>query len=425
MPVPAPAPAPSSRSTGRPLPPEQPPTTQPATDSERPDAKQPAPERPDTERPATKGPDSKRPAAEQAAVTKQAAVTERPPAPERPTETTTRLRPIRDPRAAAATPRRTPAPPSPSPADPARPPARPVPAPRPGTAPAPGSPYDTWALAAQGQSQGRSQGHGQDSQGPVPAETTTRLRPVPGRRPGRVVAAATCAVLAAGLVGGAVTGALLADRGADERAEPPGFTPARALWHNAPVDTLFPRTLAGPAAGPGGAPRTWTRIVIAPDSPCSAATLPPKLYAALKAVGCDRVLRATYTDATSSQVTTVALAFTGADPAATRELASHAPDELPPALAGPGTVAEHFGAPQRASWWRHVLADLPVVVTTVSGFADGRTVAVPEPATRAMTPKRTSAVAQAGLGHEAKGVGDAVEQALRRTVAATAEEDQR
>ncbi|MEU3078720.1 hypothetical protein [Streptomyces laurentii] len=324
---------------------------------------------------------------------------------ERPTETTTRLRPIRDSRTAPV-PRTTPAPPSP--ARPARPPARPVPAPRTGAAPAPGYPYDTWALGA-----------------PTPAETTTRLRPVPGRRTGRVVGAAVCAVLAAGLVGGAAAGALLTDSGPNERDEPPGFTPARALWHDAPVDTLFPRTLPGPSAGPGGAPRTWTRIVVATDTACSAENLPPKLYAALSAVGCDRVLRATYTDATSSQVVTVALAFTQADPATMKTLGARAADELPPALAGPGTVAAHFGAAQRASWWRHVPADLPVVVTTVSGFADGRTVAAPEPAARAMTPKRTSPVAQAGLGHEAKGVGEAVEQALRRTVAATVEEDKR
>ncbi|MFE7412674.1 hypothetical protein [Streptomyces laurentii] len=324
---------------------------------------------------------------------------------ERPTETTTRLRPIRDSRTAPA-PRTTPAPPPP--ARPAQPPARPVPAPRTGAAPPAAYPYDTWALGA-----------------PTPAETTTRLRPVQGRRTGRVVGAAVCAVLAAGLVGGAAAGALLTDSGPNERDEPPGFTPARALWHDAPVDTLFPRTLPGPSAGPGGAPRTWTRIVVAPDTACSARNLPPKLYAALSAVGCDRVLRATYTDATSSQVVTVALAFTQADPATMKTLGARAADELPPALAGPGTVAAHFGAAQRASWWRHVPADLPVVVTTVSGFADGRTVAVPEPAARAMTPKRTSPVAQAGLGHEAKGVGEAVEQALRRTVAATVEEDKR
>ncbi|MFI8827148.1 hypothetical protein [Streptomyces sp. NPDC053431] len=366
------------------------------------------------------------------------------PGAEAPTETTTRLRPVRDDRPAPSpgagpvgTDRPAPA------AGPARayqptpggPPTRgaqsgrehrPAPAPRfappggtiasggttpPGAATLPGGhgyAYDAWALGAE-----------------TPVETTTRLRPVRERHTGRVVGAAACAVLALGLVGGALTGAVLAGSGAGQPAEAAGYTPARALWHNAPVDTLFPRTLAGAAAGPGGSARTWTRIVVAPDAPCTAATLPKELGTALGTVGCERVLRATYTDATSSHVVTVALVFTGADAPTMRTLGSRAADEVPPALAGPGTVAARFGAAQRASWWRHILPDLPVVVTSVSGFADGRAVAEPEPADRAMTPKRTTAVAQAGLGHEAKGVADAVERALRRTVAATVEEDQR
>ncbi|MFF5976202.1 hypothetical protein ACFY7C_32325 [Streptomyces sp. NPDC012769] len=315
---------------------------------------------------------------------------------ETPAETTTRLRPVRDSRPAAGP---APAPvPGPAPARPTTAPAAP---------PAPAYAYDPWALGPE-----------------TAAETTTRLRPVRDRSTGRVVAAAACAVLALGLVGGAVTGAVLAGSGAGEAAEPPGYTPARALWHNAPVDTLFPRTLPGPAAGPGGSARTWTRIVVAPDAPCTAATLPKGLHTALKTVGCERVLRATYTDATSSHVTTVALVFTQADPATMRTLGSRAADEPAPALSGPGTVAAAFGDRQRASWWRHILTDLPVVVTAVSGFADGRAVTEPESADRAMTPKRTTPVAQAGLGHEAKGVGDAVERALRKTVAATVKEDQ-
>ncbi|MFI8964318.1 hypothetical protein ACIGO8_19625 [Streptomyces sp. NPDC053493] len=297
-------------------------------------------------------------------------------------ETTTRLRPIRD--------------------------TGPVRAGSNGRAPRTPYAYDPWALG-----------------GEAAVETTTRLRPVRDRHAGRVVAAAACAVLALGLVGGALTGALLAGSGAGEPAEPAGFTPARALWHNAPVDTLFPPTLAGPSAGPGGSARTWTRIVVAPDAPCTAASLPKALNTTLRTVGCDRVLRATYTDATSSNVTTVALVFTQADPATMKTLGSRAADEPPPALSAPATVAARFGDRQRGSWWRHVLPDLPVVVTAVSGFADGRDVAEPEPADRATTPKRETAVAQAGLGHEAKGVGDAVERALRRTVAAGLQEDQR
>ncbi|MEV7280165.1 hypothetical protein [Streptomyces sp. NPDC093111] len=330
-----------------------------------------------------------------------------PPAPPRPpaapaqplpaVETTTRLRPIRDTE------------PVPAPAHRPIRDAEPVPAPahRPVVTPHPYG-VDRWALPDE-----------------VPAETTTRLRPVQDRRPGRVLAAAGCAVLGLGLIGGAAAGALLAESGAGEPAEPPGYARAKGIWHDAPVDALFPRTLSGPSAGPGGAARTWTRIVVAPDTPCTAAVLPKGLLTALKVPGCERVLRATYTDATSSHVTTVALVFTQADPATLRTLGSRAEDDPPPALGAPATVAAGFGDRQRASWWRHILTDLPVVVTSVSGFADGRAVTEAEPATRAMTPKRTTAVAQAGLGHEAKGVGDGVERALRTAVAATLKEGAR
>ncbi|MFF6778138.1 hypothetical protein ACFY8W_31955 [Streptomyces sp. NPDC012637] len=341
------------------------------------------------------------------------------PGAEAPTETTTRLRPVRDDRQGpvGAAPRQgTPA--HPAPARPAGPGAvrggHPTPAGPPGGAPrpAPAYAYDPWALRGGAPAE-------------TPVETTTRLRPIRERGTGRVVAAAVCAVLALGLVGGALTGAVLAGTGAGEPAEPPGFSRARALWHDAPVDTLFPRTLSGPDAGPGGATRTWSRIVVAPDAPCTPTALPRALHTALGAVGCDRVLRATYTDATSSHVVTVALVFTQADPATMRTLGSRAADEPAPALSAPGTVAARFGDRQRASWWRHVLPDLPVVVTAVSGFADGRVVAEPEAAERAMKPKRTTAVAQAGLGHEAKGAAEAVERALRATVAAAVEEDKR
>ncbi|MGW5420972.1 hypothetical protein [Streptomyces sp. NPDC003943] len=364
-----------------------------------------------------------------------------PPAAERPTETTTRLRPVQDAKPTETTtqlravrhPRQPHVPGSasttgsgPASASETSGPgpasvfgsasgsasasalaSGPAPAPLPGSAPAstPAPVYDAWALGAPG------------------VAATVPPRPIRGT--GRVVAAAACAVLALGLVGGAVAGALLAGSGVGESDEPAGYEATRALWHDAPVDTLFPRTLPGPSAGPGGATRTWTRIVVAPDAPCTPATLPKALNTALTPIGCERVLRATYTDATASHVTTVALVFTQADQATMRTLGSRADDELPPALAGPGTVADGFGAAQRASWWRHILPDLPVVVTAVSGFADGRAVDEPEPADRAMTPKRTTAVAQAGLGHEAKGVADAVERALRRTVVKTVEEDER
>ncbi|MEU7703444.1 hypothetical protein [Streptomyces sp. NPDC039028] len=255
----------------------------------------------------------------------------------------------------------------------------------------------------------------------APVETTTRLRPVRERRTGRAVAVGVCAVLGIGLIGGALTGMWLAAAEPGAPTEPPGYTEAKDLWHNAPVDTLFPRTLAGPGAGPGAAARTWTRIVVAPDAACTPAVLAEGLLATVRPLGCERVLRATYTDATASSVITVGLVFTDAEAAVQstlgQGLTSRLGRDVPPSLPGPGTVAARFGAEQRASWWLNAPTDLPVVVTAVSGFADGRRVDSPQPADRAMTSGRTDATAQSGLGHEAKNITVRFEQLLRTAVA--------
>ncbi|MET9935151.1 hypothetical protein [Streptomyces sp. NPDC006324] len=264
----------------------------------------------------------------------------------------------------------------------------------------------------------------------APVETTTRLRPVRDRRSaGRTAAVAACAVLGFGFIGGALAGVWLAASEPGKPAEPAGYAEARELWHNAPVDTLFPRTLDGPHAGPGGAGRTWTRIVVAPDAPCSSAVLAERLLATVEPLGCERVLRATYTDATASSVITVGLVFTRADAAAQRALGqgltARLGQDVPPALPGPSTVAARFGDRQRASWWAAAPDDLPVVVTAVSGFADGRTVDAPRPADRATAEDRTDAVAQSGLGHEAKGITERLERLLRTTATAAAKEKSR
>lgn len=325
-------------------------------------------------------------------------------------ETTTRLRPIRDTGTGPIPPR----PATPPPAWTAPP--RPAPAPA-----APRTPAQTY---------GTYGAHRPCTAPPeTVVETTTRLRPVRERSVGRIVAAGTCLVLGVGLVGGAVAGAVLAATDAGAPEEPPGYAEARTLWHSVPVDTLFPRTLAGPKEGPGAADRTWTRVVVAPDAPCTPAVLPRSVVTTLRPVGCERVLRATYTDATASSVITVGLVFTQADPTTTRSLATESSARLgadvPPALSAPGTVAARFGAAQRAGWWTRALTDLPVVVTAVSGFADGRAVASPQPADRAMADGQTSPVAQAGLGHEAKGVADRIEGALRATVTTAAKDHDR
>ncbi|MFF1923467.1 hypothetical protein ACFVW8_23215 [Streptomyces sp. NPDC058221] len=257
----------------------------------------------------------------------------------------------------------------------------------------------------------------------TPAETTTRLRPVRARHPFRAAAAAVCVVLGLGLIGGAATGSwFISDSSADPAAHST-YTEGRAAWHSVPVDTLFPRTLKGEGAGPGSADRTWTRLAAAPDSGCAAA-LDPLLLKTLRPAGCTRLLRATYRDATSSSVTTVGLLFTEGDTDAMRALSTRFTDQhldgradlMPRAYAVKDTAAAGFGDKQRASWTVHVLTEVPVVVFAVSGFADGRTVSTPQPAAEAMAANATTVAAQAGLGHEAKGLADRVERGLRRTV---------
>ncbi|MGW3390258.1 hypothetical protein [Streptomyces cinereoruber] len=123
---------------------------------------------------------------------------------------------------------------------------------------------------------------------------------------------------------------------------------------------------------------------------------------------------------------TVGLVFTRADATAQRTLGegltARLGQDVPPALSGPSTVAARFGDRQRASWWTSAPADLPVVVTAVSGFADGRTVDAPQPADKATAKGRTDAVAQSGLGHEAKGITERLERLLRTTATAAAKE---
>ncbi|MFF5898657.1 hypothetical protein ACFY8O_22410 [Streptomyces argenteolus] len=275
--------------------------------------------------------------------------------------------------------------------------------PRPGATPAPPGAYHAYAE--------------------TPAETTTRLRPVPAGRPFRTAAAAVCAVLGLGLIGGAVTGSWLTGDSAAEPGQDSAYTVSRSVWHSVPVGTLFPRTLKGEGAGPGATDRMWTRVAVAGDSDC-AAGLDPLLLKALRPVGCERLLRATYTDATRSSVTTVGMVFTEANAEGMDALSGRftaqklavRSDLMPRAYPARDTVAAHFTDATRASWTVHVLTEVPVVVFAVSGFADGRAVAEPQPAAEAMAAGATTAVAQAGLGHEAKGVADRVERALRRTV---------
>ncbi|MFD4988683.1 hypothetical protein [Streptomyces sp. NPDC058374] len=308
-----------------------------------------------------------------------------------------------------ATPPRAPVPPQPPTPDPG-PPETPRPTPR---------PRGRWSTGAVDLTPrpGAGAPFAAAPRGPERDEATTRLRPVP--RSPRRRAAAVCLVLGLGLVAGGATGTWLTG-GDSAGAAADSFTAGAALWHDAPVDRLFPPTVKGRKAGPGGADRTWTRIAVAPDSGCAKA-LDPLLASVLEPVGCARLLRATYTDATRSEVVTVGLLFTRAGEQAMTDLRTRfraekldrRRDLMPRPYAAKDTLAEGFGDPQRASWSVAVLADLPAVVYAVSGFADGREVTEPQPAAAATADGATTAPAQAGLGHTALAHTDRAAARLR------------
>ncbi|MFF5368325.1 hypothetical protein, partial [Streptomyces sp. NPDC013187] len=296
---------------------------------------------------------------------------------------------------------------------------RPAPSAPPPRDPAPVSPDPalSWSATRPVVSFGEPEGYDGDA----------RPRPLGRRGAPRAAAAAACLVLGLGLISGAVTGGWLVGGSGDE-GSPSTFAAAQNLWHSVPVDQLFPPTVQGRGAGPGGADRTWTRIAVAPDSGCKDA-FDPLLRKALAPVGCERLLRATYTDATESYVTTVGLLFTTADAPGMTALANRfrkerldrRSDLMPLPYAAQGTPAAGFGARQRASWTVSVLTEAPVVVYAVSGWADGRTVDDPQPAGDAMEADATTAAAQAGLGNEAQGLADRVERDLRKDVRSASE----
>ncbi|MEO3767523.1 hypothetical protein [Streptomyces sp. B5E4] len=251
--------------------------------------------------------------------------------------------------------------------------------------------------------------------------------PAERRSVARTVAAAVALVTGAGLVVGAATGSLLSD-GPSAQASPGAYEVARDLWHATPVDTLFPPRLEGDGAGPGGADRVWVRVAVAPPADCKQG-LDGALARELRRVGCEKLLRATYADATRSSVTTVGLVFTTAGAAKMgrfedrfddRGLAARA-DMLPRAYGTETGPAAGFGTEQRATWTVRVLSDAPVVLYAVTGFADGRAVTEPQPANEAVHPDATTAPAQAGLGHDAEGIADRVERGLRKTSARATE----
>ncbi|MFJ7268404.1 hypothetical protein ACIQV3_17485 [Streptomyces sp. NPDC099050] len=231
----------------------------------------------------------------------------------------------------------------------------------------------------------------------------------PRRRPGKVFAAALCGLLGLGLTGAAGYQAVSDHRDAQRRVDPAvAYRKAASLWHSAPADTLFPPVLDGQGAGPGGADRTWTRITAPADAGCSEA-LAADWQALFAETGCTRVLRATYTDATRSSLITVGMVFTPADATAMESLRGR--------LTAPSGY--RFRDNRRAAWAASVVPEAPVVVYSVSAFADGRRLGAPSPAEDKMAEDAKGRVAESGLGYEAQALADLMEDTVR-TLAATA-----
>lgn len=246
----------------------------------------------------------------------------------------------------------------------------------------------------------------------------------PRSRPRRTTAA-VCLVLGVGTLGGTAVGGWLtsgaptAQAAEDRKAQT--FELGRTLWHSVPVDAIFPPTVRNPTGGPGGADRTWKRTGVVPDSDCAGVhAFDPGLARILTPVGCERLLRATYTDSTSTTVTTVGVVTTGADERGMlalskrwgTKLLGERTDLLPRPLAVPGTASASFGDRQRGSWIVNVHTDAPLIVYAVSGFADGRRMSEPQPADRAARRRARSVAAEAGLGHDAKGLQAEVDKRL-------------
>ena len=146
-------------------------------------------------------------------------------------------------------------------------------------------------------------------------------------------------------------------------------------WRAWPAGRIFPASARYPL--------TWTlfetnpglimsahRVGIAPESTCAAA-IDPALARVLDRAGCERVLRATYTDSTGSFVATIGVVIMhGHVPAVGSLLAGHQP--APGVRPEPfrGTLADRFRDRQRQMTGS--AARGPYLILYAAGYADGR-----------------------------------------------------
>lgn len=216
-----------------------------------------------------------------------------------------------------------------------------------------------------------------------------RNRAIRKRRP---VLAALIAMLGLGglaIAGFGISGQLMPRRfTAAQRERIEAWDIARR-WRTTPKTKIFParvryRLDGGEFGLPGSLALTARRLGIARQASCQrAAGASRPLVTTLDRDGCQAVLRATYTDATSSLVLTVGIAVLGSErsaASAARMLTGDATGEQSPGAVSkrlvlrpvpvPDTPASAFGARQRQLAW--VVGSGSYLVLATAGYADGR-----------------------------------------------------
>jgi hypothetical protein len=156
---------------------------------------------------------------------------------------------------------------------------------------------------------------------------------------------------------------------------------ARAIWRTAPVDALFPPTVA--TAPTETAPiDQYIRLGVATPAGCSA--LPQAFLAAITTAApgtsCVNVLRATYTDTTRTVLATVGIVVVNGTATArdqvwrgwTPDSDTQDPAMMPSVYPVPGTAAASFADAQRVVWNSEATDDGAFLTYVVTGFADGR-----------------------------------------------------
>jgi hypothetical protein len=195
-----------------------------------------------------------------------------------------------------------------------------------------------------------------------------------------------------GLIGGAVAGV-----GITRQVMPRTFTAAQRRqieaweiarrWRVTPKTEIFPISIRYPLPGSrlgstGALTLTARRLEIASQASCVLGSgADPALLRLLDQRGCEAVLRATYTDASSSLVLTVGVAVLRSQASATTAahyLTRRAPDPqgaitLRPIIRPvpvPGTPAATFRTAQDQVSW--AISAGPYLIVATVGYADGR-----------------------------------------------------